>query len=598
MGKPNVVRDGDPVPAPKGRKVWALLALLVLSEVPPTRERLAGLLFSEAGDPLGALRWNLAELRRLLGDPGVWRGEGAALRITPSTFVDVRAVMSGTWVEAIKLPGLGRDLLEGMNFPNSPALEAWLLNERRHLHACSANVLRESVVARVESGNAKTALADAAKLIEMNPLDESFQSLMIRAYVAAGDRDAALKQFESCRKLFQRELGVDPDPSVRAALDSPTREVRVSAIGGRAAARAMLDAGRAAIGAGAVETGLESLRRAASEAEDHGDPALEMEVLVALGTALVHSARGRGEEGAAVLHKAMATGSPTEHNLLAASAHREIGYVEMKRARYERAERWLSRALELSMDDPSEQAAALSVLGICRTDTGKYADAIDKLTSSLELAESIDDRRQIAYALCFLGRAHLLLGAVEAARTVLERALAVAVKEGWTALLPLPEALIAEVDFMQGHHAAAEERFEHAFALGCQLADPCWEGLGARGIGLIKARRGEVAAAVEWLDDARMRCTRLPDAYLWVRGYCLDALCAVGVEHGVGGTGRWIEDLESFGGRAGIHEFVVRAHLHRHQLGDGPALATARLLAAGIDNPALHDLLREPSEAR
>jgi hypothetical protein len=36
---------------------------------------------------------------------------------------------------------------------------------------------------------------------------------------------------------------------------------------------------------------------------------------------------------------------------------------------------------------------------------------------------------------------------------------------------------------------------------------------------------------------------------------------------------------------------VVRAHLHRSRLGDPSALATARLLAADIDNPALAPLL-------
>lgn len=596
MGKPRVVRDGNPVPAPKGRKVWALLAYLVLSEGVPTRERLAGLLFSEADDPLGALRWNIAELRRLLGDPQALRGEEAGLRFSQGTFVDVRAIMTGTWVEAVTVPGLGRDLLEGMNFSNSPAYEAWLLNERRHLHACSANVLRESVVSRVESGAARSALADAARLIEMNPLDESFQSLMIRAYMATGDRSAALKQFESCRNLFRRELGVDPGSSVRAAMETASERPRVATVGGRATALAQLDAGRAAMGAGAIETGLERLRRAASEAHDFGDPELETEVLVALGTALVHSAGGRGEEGAAVLHQAIATGS-VEQNLLAASAHREIGYVETKRARYERAERWLYLALELARDDPSEQAAALAVLGICQSDTGRYEDAIENLTFSIDLAESVDDQKQIAYALCFLGRSHLLMGEIEAAGAALERAMAVAIEEAWTALLPLPEALLAEVDLIQGHHQAAEERFEHAFALGCQLADPCWEGLGARGIGLIKAGRGEIAAAVEWLDDARMRCTRLPDAYLWVQGFCLDALCAVGVDHEVAGTELWIDDLESFGGRTGIHEFVVRAYLHRHRRGDPSALGTARFLATDIENPVLRDLLGEPSAA-
>src|SRR5688572_27621743 len=79
LGRPFVERDGVPMPSPRGHKPWALLALLLLSPVPPSRERLASLLFSDAEDPLGSLRWNLAEVRRLLG-PDV-RLEGDPVRL-------------------------------------------------------------------------------------------------------------------------------------------------------------------------------------------------------------------------------------------------------------------------------------------------------------------------------------------------------------------------------------------------------------------------------------------------------------------------------------------------------------------------------------
>ena len=39
-----------------------------LRKTPLTRRRLASLLFAGAADPLGALRWSLAEVRRALGE--------------------------------------------------------------------------------------------------------------------------------------------------------------------------------------------------------------------------------------------------------------------------------------------------------------------------------------------------------------------------------------------------------------------------------------------------------------------------------------------------------------------------------------------------
>jgi DNA-binding SARP family transcriptional activator len=67
LGPPRVERGGSPVAAPRGHKVWGLLAYLVQSGAPVSRKHLAGLLFEDAEDPLAALRWNLSELRRLLG---------------------------------------------------------------------------------------------------------------------------------------------------------------------------------------------------------------------------------------------------------------------------------------------------------------------------------------------------------------------------------------------------------------------------------------------------------------------------------------------------------------------------------------------------
>ncbi len=83
--------------APRGRKPWALLAYLLTTESAPGREWLAELLFSDAEDPLNALR-NLTQLRRLLGSDDAIRGEPVELQLPSGTFVDIRALTAGTWV--------------------------------------------------------------------------------------------------------------------------------------------------------------------------------------------------------------------------------------------------------------------------------------------------------------------------------------------------------------------------------------------------------------------------------------------------------------------------------------------------------------------
>ena len=48
-----------------------------------------------------------------------------------------------------------------------------------------------------------------------------------------------------------------------------------------------------AVGVGAIDVGLQSLRRAATGAEEVGDTGLQAAALLALGSALVHAARSR-----------------------------------------------------------------------------------------------------------------------------------------------------------------------------------------------------------------------------------------------------------------------------------------------------------------
>jgi hypothetical protein len=68
---------------------------------------------SEAGDPVRALRWCLSEIRRALRDDGSVDGDPVVLQLSASAVADVAVVIKGTWADAVSLPGLGADLLEG-----------------------------------------------------------------------------------------------------------------------------------------------------------------------------------------------------------------------------------------------------------------------------------------------------------------------------------------------------------------------------------------------------------------------------------------------------------------------------------------------------
>lgn len=587
LGAPFVIRDGERQSAPRGRKVWALIAYLLTTESAPSREWLAELLFSDAEDPLNALSWNLSQLRRLLGPACQVGGEQVALELPAGTYVDARALTAGTWIQALGIPALGRELLDGMTFPSSPAFEVWLLTERRRLAGAAEDVLREAARSKLATGDTARAVELAGRLVAANALDEDAQELLIRAYAAAGDLPAAERQRDSCVEIFRRELRTDPGQAILLAADPPVAGPRTSAPASRAGIAVRLETGLAALDAGAVDAGISALRQAVGEAHEAGEVALEARALTALGSALVHGVRGRDGEGAGILHEAIAAAGAEADAPPTAHAHRELGYVETLRGRYDRARRWLRQAALLAGDDRAERAWAGAVQGIALTDVGRHADAITELDQAVHLAREIDEGRIEAWALTFIGRSHLLREDFPAARAALERALTLTRTLRWTAFVPLPESLLADVDLAEGRTDAAAAGYDHAYALALQLGDPCWEGMAARGIGLVANNRGDAEAAVRWVAEARTRCVRLPDAWLWVEAYCLDALCALAVQHHLPEAERLIADLEHVATRSGMRELVARAYFHRGRLGDPAAAGAARVLAAEVDNPAL-----------
>jgi len=174
------------------------------------------------------------------------------------------------------------------------------------------------------------------------------------------------------------------------------------------------------------------------------------------------------------------------------------------------------------------------------------------------------------------------------ARSELERSITIAQTDTWNAFLPWPEALLAEVDLKQGHIDEAAVSFEHAFAMGCQLGDPCWESVAARGLGLVAASSGDFEQAIKLLQDAPRRCRRLPDSYRWIEAYAMAARGELAVDAGLEAAPSWVTELATFASWHGMRELVATAAALRSRLGEPQALDTALLIAQGVDNPALH----------
>ncbi|MCF6509933.1 tetratricopeptide repeat protein [Blastococcus sp. MG754426] len=583
LGRPHLVRDGVPAAPPRGNKAWALLAYLALADRPVPRRHLVDLLFAEAQDPPGTLRWNTSELRRVLRDAATLDGDPLTLRLAPGSVVDVRQLTDGPSARALELAGFGRELLEGLSLPGAPGFEAWLSAERCRIRTCTGTVLVECALDQLARGSAGVAARLAARAVALDPLDPGHHAVLVRSLGAAGDHAGARRQAVRCAELFRRELGCAPPVEVLAAT-RPVTSPRLP-VAGAAAVRSYLDAGRASMRAGAVDRGLDQLQRAAAAATGVGDPAVRAGALLALAGARVHGAGERGSEVRGLLHEAAALARTAEAGELVAAACRELGFLGVQRGQHDRALVWLDEARRAT-DGDGETARTLGVRGMCLTDGGDHGGALHSLDESLGRAARAGDTRQQAWSLAMAGRVHVLRGDHARAVPALDRALALLADDSWPAFLPWPEAFRAEAAIGLGDAGTARDLLDHAWVLAAESDDHCWMATVAHGHARLALAEGDPDRARRWCD---LGLAPAP-WYLWPHARLLDTACAAAPGAGQADRAR-IDRLVGIAAHGSMRPLLARAHLHRARAGSRGGVAAARAIAAGLDDPDLHDLI-------
>jgi predicted ATPase/DNA-binding SARP family transcriptional activator len=201
-----------------------LLAWLALHSEPHAREKLAALLWPDASDAAGraSLRNTLSSLRRHLGrdsftsdretvqlspdfpiraDAAEFRREAAKFLQAPSP--DPAAVPLDLYTD---------DLLIDL-------YDDWVLSERETLRRLYLESLLEMIRQMRSQSRYEIAIGLAGRLLERDRANESAHQHLMFCQLAAGNRAAALKQYESCRSALRDELGVEPSSATRNLFD-------------------------------------------------------------------------------------------------------------------------------------------------------------------------------------------------------------------------------------------------------------------------------------------------------------------------------------------------------------------------------------------
>ena len=212
LGPAALHRDGVPLALPV-RKLLALLMLLVCSNAPLPRSRVVALLWPSLEASVGRrnLRRELARLRET-GAADAVRVEADRLAIGEVVRCDVHAfdtaLREGRHDDALAL--WHGPPAEGFVLGDADAFDDWLAEQRRLLAARRQQALRASAAEREKAGDLAGALARTEALLADDALQEQHHRDAIRLFAASGQREAALAQYERCRRLLRDELGLAP----------------------------------------------------------------------------------------------------------------------------------------------------------------------------------------------------------------------------------------------------------------------------------------------------------------------------------------------------------------------------------------------------
>jgi len=205
------------------RKAEALLAYLALApQRGQAREFLTALLWGDVSEQSAraTLRQTLSLLGKALGR-GALVTQGRTVALAPGA-LDADALEFARCrndesdAEALeRAAALYRgELLAGLAV-REPSFEAWLLVERERLREHAIDLLAHLAGIRRKRGELDGAIQAALQLLALDPLLESGHRALMRLYVQQGRRGAALRQYQACVSILERELGAEPEPETR-----------------------------------------------------------------------------------------------------------------------------------------------------------------------------------------------------------------------------------------------------------------------------------------------------------------------------------------------------------------------------------------------
>ncbi|MBN8656384.1 MAG: tetratricopeptide repeat protein [Anaerolineae bacterium] len=230
----------DPIHEFESIKVRALLAYLMLeSERPHSRDHLASLFWGNNDEAKSAknMRQALSNLRKSIQDTNP---QTPYLIISPDS-VQANRKNSNVWLDTQAFEELisacekhlHRDIktcttcnhhmekamelyrgtfLEGFVIKDSEYFQGWHTSRREYFHQKALTTLEHLVEYHQQRREYQKAIVYARRLVSMDEWREESHVLLMRLLSRDSQRSAAIKQYQKCRSILEKEFGAPPQP--------------------------------------------------------------------------------------------------------------------------------------------------------------------------------------------------------------------------------------------------------------------------------------------------------------------------------------------------------------------------------------------------
>ncbi|MBL8055382.1 MAG: tetratricopeptide repeat protein [Anaerolineales bacterium] len=230
LGGLRCVWNGAPLSSFLSNKAPALLVYLAVDRRPHPRETLAALLWGGLADAdaRNNLRQTLSNLRKLVGPFLTIDRDQVAFAPAGPFFLDTAAFEQHLRAAAGQPPAAQAehwqaasalyqgDFLAGFAVREAPEFEDWLLAQRARFRELAVHALHALTQHQIAAGDNGRAVEAATRLLALDPWREEAHRQLMLLKARTGQRSAALAQYEVCRRVLERDLGVEPSRETTA----------------------------------------------------------------------------------------------------------------------------------------------------------------------------------------------------------------------------------------------------------------------------------------------------------------------------------------------------------------------------------------------